>query len=137
MKHSGYWVVFSGQTEHKILKLLLKKGYRHCFVLINDGINWFSFDPLSHCSEIIIHHHIDPDFNLCEWVENSGCEVIKYSPEPIISKPYFPMICTCVESVKRVLRIRKLSIVTPYGLRNYLLKQNAHNQPIKGELKNG
>ena len=45
------WVVFSGQTEISWLKFL-RPGFRHCYVLINDGERWTSIDPLSHITEV-------------------------------------------------------------------------------------
>ena len=50
------WVVFSGKTDLRWLGLL-KPGFRHCFVLLNDGLKWMSYDPLANYTEVKIYHH--------------------------------------------------------------------------------
>lgn len=70
------WVVFSGETDIKWLKIL-KSGYRHCFVLINDGQRWMSIDPLSPYTDIQIYHHIESSFSLPEWLQIRGYRVVQ------------------------------------------------------------
>ena len=48
------WVIFSGQTDLLWLKIL-KEGYRHCYVLLNDGKHWITIDPLSNYLDVTVH----------------------------------------------------------------------------------
>lgn len=65
------WVVFTGKTDIAWLRFL-KPGFRHCYALINDGQKWMSIDPLSSYTDIQIYHHIAPDFNLPNWLNDQG-----------------------------------------------------------------
>lgn len=113
------WVVFSGQTEISWLKFL-KPGFRHCYVLLNDGERWTSVDPLSHVTEISVHHHVPADFDLPGWLERRGNRVVKAPVRRDIRKPAPFMLFTCVEAVKRVLGIHRRGIVTPWQLYKHL-----------------
>ena len=113
------WVVFSGQTEISWLKFL-KPGFRHCYVLINDGERWTSLDPLSHVTEVSVHHHVPADFDLPAWLESRGNRVIKAPMKRDITKPAPFMLFTCVEAVKRVLGIHRRGVITPWQLYRHL-----------------
>ncbi len=117
------WVVFSGQSEISWLKFL-KPGFRHCYVLINDGERWTSIDPLSHVTEISVHHHVPVDFNLPGWLEARGNRIVRAPLRRDITKPAPFMIFTCVEAVKRVLGIHARGIVTPWQLYRHLAFAN-------------
>ena len=112
-------VVFSDDTDICALKIL-KRGFRHCFVCIEKNGLWLSLDPLAHKTELLV---IDvPDgFNLADWLRGEGCTVIETHINPhIIKRPLWPAFASCVESVKRVLGLRKPFILTPWQLFNTL-----------------
>ena len=113
------WVVFSGQTEISWLKFL-KPGFRHCYVLINDGERWTSIDPLSHVTEISVHHHVPAEFDLPTWLSARGNRVVKAPLNRDVTKAAPFMLFTCVEAVKRVLGIHRRGIVTPWQLYRHL-----------------
>ena len=113
------WVVFSGETDLPWLKIL-KKGYRHCFVLINDGQRWFSIDPLSAYTEVQVYHHILPSFDLPSWLQSRGYQIIKTSIERQHKRSAPIMVFSCVEVIKRVLGIHKRFIFTPWQLYQFL-----------------
>ena len=71
------WVVFTGKTDLPWLKML-KKGYRHCFIVINDGQRWISLDPLAAYVDIKIHHHIACEFDLPTWLSEQGYDVVEH-----------------------------------------------------------
>jgi hypothetical protein len=119
MAEQKAWVVFSGQTEIAWLRFL-KPGYRHCYVLLNDGERWTSFDPLSNVIEISTHHHVPVDFDMPKWLEGRGNKVVSANIRRDLMKPAPWMLFTCVEAVKRVLGIHARKIVTPWQLYNYL-----------------
>lgn len=111
------WVVFSAQADMPWLKVL-KPGFRHCSVLVNDGNNWLTIDPLSNYMDVTVHH-VPPEFDLPLWMEDRGHVVVKAKME----KPETPApwgVFTCVEAVKRVLGLHKRSIITPWQLYRYL-----------------
>lgn len=113
------WVVFSGQTEISWLRFL-KPGFRHCYVLINDGERWTSVDPLSHVTEISVHHHVSTDFDLPSWLAARGNRVVRAPLRRDLTKPAPFMLFTCVEAVKRILGIHRRGIVTPWQLYRHL-----------------
>ena len=89
------WVVFSGQTEISWLKFL-RPGFRHCYVLINDGERWTSIDPLSHVTEISVHHHVPVEFDLPGWLQARGNHVVKAPLQRDVTKaaPFMPYSST-------------------------------------------
>jgi hypothetical protein len=111
------WVVFSGQTDLPWLKVL-KPGFRHCFVLLNDGKHWVSFDPLSNYTDISVHH-VPGNFDLPGWLQNRGHKVAPANLKRT-RKPAPFMLFTCVEAVKRVLGLHKKFIITPWQLYRHL-----------------
>lgn len=127
------WVVFTGETDIPWLKFL-KDGFRHCFVLINDGTRWISIDPLAPYTDIEIHYHVDSDFDLPDWLCSRGYKVVPSDINKTHKTPAPWMLCSCVESIKRILGIHKRLILTPWQLYQYLIKQNNNIQKIKGDL---
>ena len=125
------WVVFTGKTDISWLKIL-RKNFRHCFVLINDGQRWFSIDPLSHYTDVQIQHHIQPDFDLPAWFEEQGNTVVPAIFEHSHKEPAPWGICSCVEQVKRILGIHCRFILTPWQLYKFLNKAS-FNSNLKGE----
>ena len=116
------WIIFTGHTEILWLRLL-KPGFRHCYVLINDGKVWTSFDPLSHVIEISTHHHIAADYDLPAWLETQGNRVIEATVRRDLNRPAPFMFFTCVESCKRYLGIHNRWIFTPWALYRFLTAQ--------------
>ncbi len=122
------WVVFSGQSDLAWLRIL-RPGFRHCYIVLNDGDHWVTFDPLSNYTDINVHH-LPPSFNLPQWMSERGNTVVKaYLQRSKKQAPWMPY--TCVEAVKRVIGLHARSIFTPWQLYKHLLKINRD----KGELK--
>lgn len=121
------WVVFTGKTDIRWLQIL-KQGFRHCYVLLNDGQRWISIDPISPYTDIQIYHHLDVRANLPRWLENNGNKVVPATIEKNHSKaaPWMPF--TCVEAIKRILGIHKRFIITPWQLYQFL--ENSKQQKI-------
>ena len=115
------WIVFTGKTELWWLRFL-KKGYRHCFAVLNDGQRWLSVDPLSPYTDIEIYHHIEADFNLPQWLRDQDYIVVQSHINKAQQKPAPFMIYNCVEAMKRLLGLHCRWIVTPWQLYRYLNK---------------
>lgn len=112
------WVVFSNETHLPVLRIL-KKKFRHCFVIIHDGEHWISIDPMAHYMEVAVQN-VPNDFDLPNWLRAQGHNVVKarLSQEQKIRTPV--TFFTCVEVCKRVLGIHKKTIITPWQLHKYL-----------------
>ena len=127
------WVLFTNTTDLPWLKML-KKGYRHCSVILHDGQRWITFDPLSNYSEIVVHH-MPGDFDLPLWLKNRGHSVVRAElMRPKKPGPWMPI--SGVESVKRLLGIHAMHIITPWQLYHYLQKQNQTSdiESLEGEF---
>ena len=126
------WVVFSGKTDLPWLKIL-KPGFRHCYVLLNDGDRWFTVDPLSNFLDVSVHHHVPAGFDLPRWLISRGHTVVR-SPVARIKKEAPWMMFTCTEAVKRVLGLHKRFIVTPWQLYCHLTNQKpTYQKSFRGE----
>ena len=121
------WVIFSGQTDIFWLRLF-KPGFRHCFVLMNDGQCWISYDPMSHYTDITVHH-MPCFFDMPGWLEGRGHIVVEAKINKAHKRPAPCGIFSCVEAVKRVLGIHSTLVITPWQLFRYLDKQN-NAQPV-------
>lgn len=111
------WVVFCKNTDIWWLGFL-KKGFRHCFLVLNDGYNWITYDPMSAFTEITVQK-TPISFDLPEWFSQRGDKVVS----GIIKKQrkITPIsVYTCVEGVKRVLGIHDFWILTLHQLYKYL-----------------
>lgn len=110
-------VVF-GETEIKGLRFL-KKGFRHCFALIEDQAGWAVYNPLSHYTEIKLYPGMKAD-DLIRFYGGLGYTVVESRVREPKKKmaPFSPF--TCVEAVKRALGIQARFIVTPWQLFRFL-----------------
>lgn len=131
------WVIFSGETDIPWLKIL-KPGFRHCFVLLNDGQRWISIDPISPYLDVQVYHHIDASFDLPVWLEKRGYKISEAVIDRHHKRPAPSMFVSCVEISKRLLGIHRRLIITPWQLYKFLnqkqKEQSQINQKMKGEL---
>jgi hypothetical protein len=136
-QEASAWVIFTGKTDINWLKIL-KSGFRHCFVLLNDGRNWISIDPLSAFTDIQIYHHIQSNFDLPEWLEGQGYIVQSAVIDHSHKRPAPWMVLTCVESVKRILGLHNRCVYTPWQLYKFLqTTSKINNQFTKKEIYHG
>lgn len=114
------WVVFSGAAELWWLRLL-RRGFRHCFVALDDGRHWTVIDPLAPFTDVaVLDREAVPD--LPGWFRGLGLTVV---PAPVRRgstrpAPWAPF--TCVEAVKRVLGLRAPYVLTPWQLHQRLTR---------------
>ncbi len=116
------WVIFTDQSELKSVRML-KRGFRHCFVIIHDGQRWISIDPMANYMEVMVHDHLPIDFDFISWLAERGHAVIEAPLTRGIMTCAPVMIFTCVEACKRILGVHKLSVFTPWQLYRYLAAQ--------------
>jgi hypothetical protein len=117
-ENQAMWIVFSDDTDISFLRIL-KKGFRHCFVIIKQADQWILIDPRANKTDIFVLPH-PPGFNLPRYFLNEGKTVCKITGivTPHKIAPLFPM--SCVETVKRVIGLHKRFIFTPFGLYRHL-----------------
>lgn len=118
---SEVYVVFVDNTSLWWLRLL-KKGFRHCYLVLKiaeSGI-WMEINPMSNQIILNIYEYL-PDFDYISYLsheKNLKICPMKIKPAPLKSAP----IClfTCVEMVKRFLGIHEHFIHTPHQLYTFL-----------------
>jgi len=113
------FAVFTGKTDVFWLRLF-RPGFRHCYLIFNDGTCWTSVDPLSHYTEVAVHHHVRGDFDLPGWLSSRWNIVVPAQIDrgKTKSAPIAPF--SCVEAVKRMLGIHRLFVFTPWQLYRHL-----------------
>ena len=107
-------VAFTGETDIRWLRIL-RPGFRHVFVAVNDGKHWITFDPLSHRTEVAVQP-VGADFDLASHYRRKGLRIVEVTPKPVRPHPAPIAICTCVEAAKRLLGIHDAFILTPWQL---------------------
>ena len=120
-------VVFSGQTELLLLRMFLKPGFRHCFLLLHDGKCWVSIDPLASHMEVKTYHHLPDDLDLPAWLQGRGHTVIEAPVFAQNTKAGLSWMC-CVEVVKRCLGVRAFGVWTPWQLYRHLSRLETERQ---------
>jgi len=116
---ASFYVGFSDETTIPVLRLL-KRGFRHCFLFFGDEEHTVVLDPIANRIDLSILN-----LGISECVKLFAVQNIKiiYVPKRFdVCKISSSGVFTCVEVVKRVLGISKVSIVTPFRLYKFLLK---------------
>ena len=113
------WVVFCGDADLWWLRLL-RPGFRHCFVALNDGTHWITVDPLSPHLEIAVQP-VAAGFDLVGWFAERGHAVVAAPVRRDLDRPAPWGPFTCVEAAKRVLGLHDRWVLTPWQLYRRLL----------------
>lgn len=121
LKAKEAWVVFSGQSELKMVRPL-KSGFKHCFVLLHDEDEqrWIGIDPMANYMDVRMYDQFIKESDLITWLKEQGCRVIKAKITRNIMHPAPVMLFTCVEACKRILGIHKFWVFTPWQLYRHL-----------------
>lgn len=118
-------VVFTGRTELGWLRWL-RPGFRHCFALIEDGVDWLLFEPLAGHVEIV-RPGIPAAIDLAGWYRQQGLTVVPARPVRR-QRVAPPALFTCVEAIKRLLGIHAPLVLTPHQLFRHLSRLSRHQQ---------
>lgn len=108
------WVVFSNDTDIGFLKFL-RRGFRHCFIIMKQDDKWILIDPRADKTDIQILPH-PSHFNFPRYFTTQGkivCKILNIKTPKKIA-PIIPM--SCVETVKRIIGIHRWFVFTPYQL---------------------
>ena len=121
-------VVFVDQTGLRCLRWL-RRGFRHCFVIVRAERGWIVCDAMSHCTDLGIIGDFTAD-ELVYFYRSIGLEVIRTRVRraPLRLAPVRPY--TCVEAVKRVLGLHAPWILTPWQLYKKLRGGDAFPEQI-------
>ena len=111
--------VFSGKADLRWLGLL-RPGFRHCFVALEEAGRWITVDPLAGYTDIAVQP-VPAAFDLAGFYRERGFTVVetrrrrRFRPAPLLP-------ATCVETAKRVLGIASWRVLTPGQLHDFLLR---------------
>jgi len=114
-------VGFSGDVQAWWLRVL-RPGYRHVAVAIDDGAGGFIFyNPMLNASEIVRIEGSEKTVK--QKMEKAGFKVVAVLTEtppvkPLAFRPY-----NCVEGVKRALGINAPWVLTPWQLYGLIVKK--------------
>ncbi|MCY3752803.1 MAG: hypothetical protein OXG99_01785 [Alphaproteobacteria bacterium] len=110
--------VFSGKADLGWLRLL-RPGFRHCFVALEEAGRWITVDPLAGYTDVAVQP-VPAAFDLAGFYRERGFTVVetrrrrRFRPAPLLP-------ATCVEVAKRVLGIASWRVLTPGQLHDFLL----------------
>lgn len=110
-------VVFSGRADMPWQRLL-RPGFRHCSLILDDGADWLLIEPLASYLQVRKLGCVGHD--LAKRLRNAGFTVVETASLPPASRPAPPGFWTCVETVKRGLSIHALFVQTPWQLFRFL-----------------
>jgi hypothetical protein len=112
-------VVFADHADCAWLTFL-RRGFRHCFVVLRAGSLWLACEPLTDRIELDALA-LPPGFDLAAFYAGQGHRVIQgCRPRSRPRQAFAPAPLTCVTVVKRLLGIRAPWVWTPWQLYAHL-----------------
>jgi hypothetical protein len=116
---SSALVVFADYADCAWLTFL-RRGFRHCFVVLRAGSLWLACEPLKDRIELDALA-LPPGFELAAFYAAQGHHVLQGRlPPPRPRQAFAPAPLTCVTVVKRLLGIRAPWVWTPWQLYAHL-----------------
>lgn len=126
-------VVFTHADSLKILRIL-RRNFRHCFVVLSFDKKWIICDPLSNFMGLAVIEDVSAE-DLIRWYARQGSAAVRTFVRPPRPQPAPVRPFTCVEAVKRVLGIHAGWILTPWALYCYLLQQGGGQKDIDSQVE--
>jgi hypothetical protein len=112
-------VVFHDEGErHHVLSPLLKKGFWHCFVVVERNGLWLLVDGRDGTPDVKYICNYDDDFDLAAFYRDKGMTVIETAQRQGGS-PWPLCLRNCVGLVKTLLCLRSWAL-TPYQLYKHI-----------------
>ncbi len=119
-------LVIFHDAKHPFLRWILKPGFQHCFVCIEDNGLWLAIDHVGPRSAPQIRYMTTSDFDLGGMWRDRGMTVVETQRRAIPSAwPVAPV--NCVSMVKRILCLRTWA-QTPHELYLYLMFESKENK---------
>lgn len=112
-------VVFDG-AAYAVPYRLLRPGFRHCWVALDEAGNWTVLE--ARASALDVRTLAASDYDIAGFYRRRGFAVRETCASPVGKAARavgFPLM-TCVEVVKRVLGIDRAGVITPWQLYRYL-----------------
>jgi len=107
-------VVFVDQIDLPWLRWL-RRGFRHCFVVVETPQGWIACDPLSNRTELGCI--VGPSAGeLAKFYRSAGLCVVETTVKKAPPRLAPVRLFTCVEAVKRVLGVHAPWALTPWQL---------------------
>ena len=98
----------------------LKKGFRHCFIILETDRELIWIDPLSSGVSIKTIKPMEMSV-LIEFYERKGMYVLVHEMKEIETRYPFPIgVFSCVEMIKRLIGLRDLRVQTPWQLYKFI-----------------
>ncbi len=117
------WVLFCDVADKYPLRLL-KKGFRHCALLLIHNGYAVVIDPLSTrliCDVVVVR---DEDDFINKIKARMYVVAVEKKSKILSQKPFHLRPLSCVEVVKHALGIRNFFIFTPFQLYKFLTKKS-------------
>ena len=119
------WIIFTNKTDIGWLKIL-RPGFRHCYALLHDGNQWITYDPIAAYTDIQTYPNIKGTDDLPRWYQSQGNYVVPVKVKREENKPAPIALYNCVEAIKRLIGLHHTTIITPYQLYKFLMKENTN-----------
>jgi len=123
-------VVFSGQADG-CWQRLLRPGFRHCSLILEEGADWLLVEPLS--TRLQVRRLGLASVDLRARLTRAGLTVVETAALAPADRPAPPGLWTCVETVKRGLGIRALAVQTPWQLYRHLEQNKKKSLDLQSE----
>lgn len=120
-------VVFSGRAD-KPWQRLLRPGFRHCCLILENGDQWLLVEPLAALLEVRRLGLACVD--LRPRLRRAGLTVAEAALPASLERPAPPGLWTCVETVKRGLGLHAFWVQTPWQLYQFLVQKRNLNLDI-------
>jgi hypothetical protein len=119
--------IFHGEGAGFWPRVLGRRGFRHCFVALNDGRAWIELDPRG--DGLRVSAEVAAAVDLAAHYRALGYAVVVTQPAAATQRYRLPWVFTCVETVKRVLGLLGWWLWTPYQLYRHLETYD-HGKPV-------
>ena len=131
-----YFVVCAESIVPHWWNFLLRRGYRHCYLLVWEGAVWLHVDPTMDRARVVILDLFDGFEHPAEWIEDDTARIFEAWPEPEsdrLRQPWIVGPITCVELVKAFLGIRKFWCFSPWQLAQELRRRRRQRESQEAE----
>jgi hypothetical protein len=121
-----YFLVCANGIRPSWWDRILRRGFRHCYVLIWDGACWLYVDPTLYRLHVSILDYYQEE-NPLAWIDDRDVHVLEVAVEAEPKRmraPWSVGPLTCVEGCKAALGVRSFWLWTPWRLYRYLEKRN-------------
>ena len=124
------YLIYEDREHHQLkwYQRLLKRGFRHVWMMVYDGIGWYKIERIHGYMDVANVYLLDEEMisnvDVKKYMEERGCVVqevnLSWFREEGMRTPHLLTVSNCVECVKDVLGIKGFFLMTPLQLFNYI-----------------